>query len=321
MASTTRNPAARVFTPEAGAVPFPGYQLVRLRGRGGFATVWESTSPSGELIALKFMSTQSANVAAKEIRSLQSIQALDHPNLTRIIQVWSMPGQIVIGMELGDASMFDLMLLYHHDLGQHIDTVKLFGFMCQVAQALDFLNARQHTAEGRLVGYQHADVKPNNLLLFGDVVKLADYGLSATTSGGNTPCPRQGTAEYAAPEVFQGYLTESSDQFSLGVTYYLLRTGAFPYPPPPAPGAPKKSYVRPPPDLTLLPEPERPVVGRALAAIPINRFPTCGDFVAGLMAANGLAVPDGLATTRRKGSSGIVQVADAAAREATVTVR
>lgn len=316
MASPNRNAAARVFTPEAGAVPFPGYQLVRLRGRGGFATVWESTSPSGEMIALKFMSTQSAGIAAKEIRSIQAIQALDHPNLTRILQVWSMPGQIVIGMELGDASLFDLMMLYHHDMGQHIDTLKLFGFMRQVAVALDFLNVRQHTAEGRLVGYQHADVKPNNLLLFGDTVKLADYGLAAATSGGQTPCPRQGTAEYAAPEVFQGYLTESSDQFSLAVTYYLLRTGAFPYPPPPAPGAPKKSFVRPAPDLTLLPEPERPILGRALAAIPINRFPTCGEFVAGLMVANGLPVPDGL-VAKRKGASGVVQLAlDAAAREA-----
>ena len=99
------------------------------------------------------------------------------------------------------------------------------------------------------------------------------------------------------------------------MTYYLLRTGAFPYPPPPAPGAPKKNFMRPAPDLSLLPEPERPVVGRALAPIPINRFPTCGDFVAGLMSANGLSVPDRL-TTKRKGLSGVVPLS-----EVTVTVR
>lgn len=303
MASSNRNPPARVFTPEAGAVPFPGYQLLQLRGRGGFATVWEASTPSGEHIALKFMSSQSGIAAAREIRSLQAIQALDHPNLIRIHQVWSMPGQIVIGMELGDASLFDLMMLYHHDLGQHIDTVKLFGFMEQVARALDYLNARRHTSEGRTVGYQHADVKPNNLLLFGDVVKLCDYGLSVPTSGGNTPCHRQGTAEYSAPEVFQGYLAESSDQYSLAVTYYLLRTGAFPFPPPPQPGAPKKGYHRPPPDLTLLPEPERVVVNRALSPIPVNRYPSCGEFVAGLYTVNGLTLPDGLTRLWRKSGS------------------
>lgn len=320
MPPSNRNPGTRAFNPEPGAVPFPGYTLVRLRGRGGFATVWEAVGPSGQPLALKFMSSQGAIVAAREIRSIQAIQALDHPNLTRIHQVWSMPGQIVIGMELGDASLFDLMMLYHHDLGQHIDTVKLFGFMDQVARALDFLNARRHPFEGRTVGYQHADIKPNNILLFGDAAKLCDYGLSAPTSGGNTPCHRQGTAEYAAPEVFQGYLTESSDQYSLAVTYYLLRTGAFPFPPPPQPGSPMKGYVRPAPDLSLLPEPERPIVSRALSPIPINRFPTCGEFVAGLYSVNGLTIPEGLIPARRKGS-GIVQVTAEPTRESVAVAR
>lgn len=320
MSKSNRNPGTRVFHPEAGAEPFPGYKLVRLRGRGGFATVWEASSPSGEHIALKFMSSQGAIVAAREIRSIQAMQALAHPNLTRIHQVWSMPGQIVIGMELGDASLFDLMMLYHHDLGQHIDTVKLFAFLDQVARALDFLNARRHTFEGRTVGYQHADIKPNNVLLFGDTVKLCDYGLSAPTAGGNTPCHRQGTAEYAAPEVFQGYLAESSDQYSLAVTYYLLRTGAFPFPPPPQPGAPMKGYVRPAPDLSLLPEPERPVLNRALSPIPINRYPTCGEFVAGLYSVNGLSIPEGLVQIRRKGS-GIVQLTDPLGREPAAVAR
>ena len=77
-------------------------------------------------------------------------------------------------------------------------------YLWQVAEALDFLNARRHKREGRKVGYQHGDVKPNNILLFGDMAKLTDHGLATPTHGPNTPCPRQGTREYAAPEVFLG---------------------------------------------------------------------------------------------------------------------
>ena len=55
-------------------------------------------------------------------------------------------------------------------------------------RALDFLNARQHNLEGRRVGFQHSDVKPNNILIVGDVAKLTDHGLA-------TPL----TAQHALP--------------------------------------------------------------------------------------------------------------------------
>lgn len=274
------------FEPEAGAVPFPGYRLIRLRGRGGFATVWEASTPTGERIALKFMSSQQNSATIKEIRSLQAIQSLMHSNLTEIHQIWSLPGAIVIGMELADASLTDLMMLYMDEFNKPIEIEKLLGYLAQIASALDYLNARRHTYESRLVGYQHADIKPNNILLFGDQAKLADYGMAVATYGTMTPCPRQGTIEYAAPEVFQGYVTEYSDQFSLALTYHLLRTQAFPYPKPPPNGETLRNFVRPEPDLSLLPECERPILRRALAKIPQNRYPNCSSFINALYQVN-----------------------------------
>ena len=286
--SSVRNRAVvSPFAPEVGAEPFPGYRLLRLRGRGAFATVWESTTPSERRVALKFMSSHnghSGSTTAREIRSLQCIQALIHPHLLRIHEVWSLPGTIVIAMDLADASLLDLMLLYHDDFEKHVDPEKLYMYLGQAAKALDFLNARRHMVDGRLVGYQHGDIKPNNILLIGDNAFLADYGLATATSGANTPCPRHGTMEFAAPEVFAGYLTETSDQFSLAVSFHLLRTGTFPFPPPPLPGAIKKMFTRPPPDLSNLPEHKRAIVARALAPIPQNRFPNCSDFIAALLA-------------------------------------
>ena len=285
--SFVRGAAPSAFAPEVGAEPFPGYRLLRLRGRGAFATVWESTTPSERRVALKFMSSQTGqtgSTTAREIRSLQCIQALIHPHLLRIHEVWSLPGTIAIAMDLADASLLDLMMLYHNDFEKHVDPDKLYMYLSQAAKALDFLNARRHMVDGRLVGYQHGDIKPNNILLVGDNAFLADYGLATVTSGASTPCPRHGTMEYAAPEIFAGYLTEASDQFSLAVTYHLLRTGTFPFPPPPPVGGLKKTFLRPPPDLSNLPAHERAIVSRALAPIPTNRFPTCSEFIAALAA-------------------------------------
>jgi serine/threonine protein kinase len=103
-----------------------------------------------------------------------------------------------------------------------------------------------------------------------------------------TPCPRQGTLEYCAPEVFQGQLSDKSDQFSLAVTYFILRTFCFPFPAPPEDREKLKGYVRPDPDLSPLPRAERPILAKALSPIPQMRFPTCLDLMTALLNAAGL---------------------------------
>jgi len=281
------------FQPEVGAVPFPGYRLLALRGRGAFATVWEASTPSGQLVALKFMSSATAAQTAREIRSLQSIRELSHDNLLKIRQVWSLPGCIVIAMDLADASLMDLLEVYLSELGHAIEVSKLAPHLAEVAAGLDFLNARKHRIDGRLVGLQHGDIKPNNILLRGDRALLADYGLATPTSGTVTPCPRHGTAEYTAPEVFQGSLSERSDQFSLAVTYHVLTTGTFPYPEPPRDREKLRGYVRPDPDLSRLAMAERIALARALSPIPQDRYPTCAEFVTAVLAAHGLKVDRG----------------------------
>ena len=281
-------PVVAAFAPEAGAVPFPGYRLIRLRGRGGFATVWEASDPNGDRVAMKFMSSANSANTSRELRSLQTIQAVTHPNLLKIRQVWSVPGQIVIAMDLADASLLDLVELYITEFGRLIEPEKLGLYMYQVAQALDFLNTRRHRIDGKLVGLQHGDIKPNNILLVGDSAQLADYGLATPTTGPVTPCPRQGTAEYCAPEVFQGNLSDRSDQFSFAVTYYVLRTGTFPYPPPPSKRESLKNYVRPDPDVSALPPAEQAILLRSLSPIPQMRHASCLDLMSGLLTAQGL---------------------------------
>ncbi len=273
---------------QAGAEPSPGYRLRRMRGRGGFAEVWEATSPSGPSVALKFMPSSNASSTAREVRSMQSFLSISHPHLVKTNAVWSLPGYIVINMELAEATLLDLMLVYHNELGQHIDPAQLCLYLWQVSEALDFLNARRHDRDGRKVGFQHGDVKPNNILLLGDTAKLTDHGLATPTHGSNTPCPRQGTREYAAPEVFLGYYSDTSDQFSLAVTYHVLRTGTFPFPPPPEQLS--RTFARPPADLSLVEEIERAPLLRALSSVPQDRWPSCRDFMAAMLKAHGLKI-------------------------------
>jgi serine/threonine protein kinase len=114
--------------------------------------------------------------------------------------------------------------------------------------------------------------------------------VATATSGPTTPCPRHGTRDYAAPEVLQGYQTDFSDQFSLAVTYHVLRTGCFPFPPAPA-GELPKAFSRPAADLTALPTAgEQAALARALNPVPQDRFPNCLTLTQALLKALGYKV-------------------------------
>jgi serine/threonine protein kinase len=272
MASAEKQPLS------VGSVPFPGYRLRQLISRGGFGEVWEAETEEGQTLALKFLPTQNATSTSREIRAIQNIRQLTHPNLVRIDQVWTHLGYIIVAMELAEGSLLDLLDAYQSEFQAPVAPEEIACHLTQVATALDFLNARQHPLDGRRVAYQHCDIKPSNVLLFGDTAKLCDFGLSSPTSAMLRTHSRAGTLDYAAPEVFQGRLSERTDQYALAVTYYQLRTGELPFADTPATFVP--TYSRPAPDLSHIPKGEQGIVARALAPVPQDRWPTCGEFIA-----------------------------------------
>lgn len=265
-----------------GKTLFPGFRLLSLRGKGGFGSVWEAEAADRLRVALKFLKTNDAQAAAQEIKTIQIVKELHHPNLIQIDRVWLHGGHIVITMELADGNLHDLLDAYHQE-NISVNPLEICQMFHQAAAALDFLNARKHLVDGVRVAIQHCDVKPSNMLLFGETLKLCDFGLSSITTSHMKSHKRAGTLDYAAPEVFQGRLSDSADQFSLAVSYCLVRGGRFPFPTPPR--SFDKHYTRPAADLSMLPPLERPAIARALSFVPQDRWPTCGQLIDELRAA------------------------------------
>src|SRR5262245_19843934 len=123
--------------------PFPGYRLQECLGQGGFGQVWRAEKPGGWPVALKFLPC-AAGRSTREIRALQTVRHLRHPQLIRVDQVWCHLGYIIIAMELADASLEDLFDDCLLEGGKALDPWRVCYYLAQAAEGLDFLNKRQH---------------------------------------------------------------------------------------------------------------------------------------------------------------------------------
>jgi serine/threonine-protein kinase len=262
----------------AGKTLLAGYRLKQFLGQGSFGKVWETEGPGGESLALKFIRCDSNLAAALEVRNILNVRPLEHPHLIRVDRVWADRGYLVVVMELADGSLQELASICRRDYDTPVPPDYACYYLSQAAEAIDYLNAPRHRVGANIVGIQHCDIKPSNLLLSGETVKITDFGLSSTLSSALAPHRRAGTLAYAAPEVFQGQLSRWTDQFALAVTYCELRGGRRPFSRIPFTFAP--DYIHPDPDLTMLPVDERRIVARALAPLPMERWRTCGEFMA-----------------------------------------
>jgi hypothetical protein len=202
-----------------------------------------------------------------------------HPHLLSTFGAWQKDNVLLIAMELADRTLLERFqeavsqghpAIPAHELIQHFE---------DASEGIDFLNESCHALEGRdTLGIQHRDIKPQNLLLVGGRVKVADFGLARVLTHTVTGHTGSLTPAYAAPEFFNGQTFRQSDQYSLAVTYCHLRGGRLPYT-----GTPAQimaGHLLRPPDLTMLPENERPAVLRALAKRPEDRWPSSRAFVA-----------------------------------------
>jgi serine/threonine protein kinase len=243
-------------------------------GRGGFGEVWKCEAPGGLHKAIKFVAADGERFR-QELSAFEQIKAIRHPFILGLDRVELSGGELVMVMELADCQLHDRFRVCRSNGQMGIPRDELVGYLEEVAESLDMMG-NQH-------GLQHLDVKPENVFLVSGHAKIGDYGLVRRTEGRAKDDDNRGfTPRYTAPEVLLGRVDARSDQYSLALVYAELLTGYFPYS-----GQSAKQFMlqhlHSAPDLSKVPELDRPAVGKALSKEPSDRYPSCQAFVEALM--------------------------------------
>lgn len=282
----------------------PGYKIIDTLGEGGMATVYLAIQESFEReVALKVMSSsllKDPSFGERFLREARIVSRLVHPNIVTVYDVGVHEGNHYLSMEYVPGE--DLK-----ERRYELDLVQALGVVKDVARALDYAGRK---------GYVHRDVKPENIMLHAEDSRavLMDFGIARATdvaSGMTQTGTTMGTPHYMSPEQAKGAKVDPrSDIYSLGVVLFELVAGFVPYDADSAVAVGimhvSDAVPRLAPHLAIF----QPIIDRALAKKPDERYQLASEMIADL---NALAAEDIAEVIRQKEAMPVVQAVDASA--------
>ncbi|XP_036949238.1 death-associated protein kinase 2 isoform X1 [Acanthopagrus latus] len=205
------------------------YDIGEDLGRGHFGQVRQVCErATGTVWAAKFLKIRKTACSRLGLdrssveREVEILQALQHPNIVILKDVFESRAEMVLILELvSGGELFDFIAEKENLLES-----EAIEFMKQILEGLGFMHSKN---------IAHFDLKPENIMLSDKVsphnnIKLIDFGLAHRFHQGEEYKSTSGTPQYIAPEVISSEpLSTAADMWSIGVITYILLSGLSPF--------------------------------------------------------------------------------------------
>ena len=282
------------------------YEILGPLGRGGMGMVYRAFDRElGETVAIKVLRPDLAGESGRSERRFRSeirlARRVRHRNVCSVYGDGEDRGLLYICMELVEGE--NLARLVRE--GGRLPPADAWSATLQVADGLRAIHE---------VGVVHRDLKTANLMRDRrGVVRVMDFGIAkqhgAATGGATVTATGtlMGTPEYMSPEQLRGDEVDfRSDLYSFGVVVYELFSGALPFRGDTAVATIVKQ-LHDTADLSLpaLPDALRPVLARALAKSPEDRYATADEMGRALEEASEASPRAGTPARARVGSGAL----------------
>lgn len=195
--------------------------LTERLGSGTYATVYKAfrKTDSREAVAVKVVSKKSLNKSSMEnlLTEIEILKTVRHPHIVQLKDFQWDSENIYLILEWcsgGDLSRF---IRSRRILPERVAR----RCLQQIACALQFLHERN---------ISHLDLKPQNILLSGNMLKLADFGFAQYMSPWDEQHALRGSPLYMAPEIVcRKHYDARVDLWSVGVILYEALFGRAPF--------------------------------------------------------------------------------------------
>jgi serine/threonine protein kinase len=272
------------------------YKVLSQLGKGAMGVVYLADDPLlNRQVAIKTIDlaiddpSRRDFLHARLLRDARAAASLSHPNIVGIYDV----------VVEGDCACIVMEYVAGEDLAAYLsrNPVADLQFTVHVircmAAALDYTHSR---------GVIHRDIKPANVMLdAASIPKITDFGIARIAEGATKTMTGtvMGTIEYMAPEQVKGEAVDGrADQFALGVVAYRMLTGTTLYGDHSLTTMAYKIVNELPASVrsrnSTLPAAVDPVVAKALAKAPGDRYRNCSEFadsLAGALASEAREAP------------------------------
>ncbi|MBR1629615.1 MAG: Stk1 family PASTA domain-containing Ser/Thr kinase, partial [Lachnospiraceae bacterium] len=198
------------------------YEIIEKIGTGGMSNVYRAKDLSlNREVAIKVLKEEYANDTAfvtKFRAEAQAAAGLEHPNIVNVYDVGK-EGEL------------------HYIVMEHIEGITLKTYISKKGQLSynEVISIAIQVGRGieaaHKKGIIHRDIKPQNIMISKEgKVKVTDFGIAHAVSSNTVSADLMGSVHYSSPEQARnGYVTYSSDIYSLGIVMYEMCTGRVPF--------------------------------------------------------------------------------------------
>jgi len=195
-----------------------GYRILGKKGEGTFSEVLKCQHiKDGNFFAMKRMKQRYTSI--DQINNLREIQAMrrlsPHDNIVELKEVLfnKKTGILSLICELMDQNLYELI----RGRKSYLPESDIRSYMFQLCKSIEHLHKN---------GIFHRDVKPENVLLRAEKVKLGDFGSCRSVFSKQPYTEYISTRWYRAPEcvLTDGYYNHKMDIWSIGCVMYEIMT-------------------------------------------------------------------------------------------------
>jgi len=257
------------------------YKILETLGQGAMGIVYRALDPDIDReVAIKTIrfdmitdESGKSDIMKRFMREAQAVGKLEHPNIVTIYDVGREKDLTYIVMQVIDGESLKEII----ESGKKYSITEVIQIMHCLCDSLGYAHNQ---------GVVHRDVKPANILIDRkDKIHLVDFGVARIEMSNMTTLGTVlGTPSYMAPEQVMGSPADNrADIFALGVILFELLAGRRPFEGDRITTVIYKIAHEEPPFLSEVKDESlkifEPVIKKALAKDPKDRYQTCFKFM------------------------------------------